>query len=553
MQTIVVVGNFQKLGCQQGELAIDINKVSLTNLVRTACPLLNEITGLALRDSRPLYTAPNEDFATNAPPVTYKVGQIECETLPDSFQGALGWVGYDIYLSSLAFTPSKQIGANNPTIPTFSYELFNFDKYPSDINSISAIESDLSSYDVLLKHKQHHPLWQNSSVLENQCSAKLEYIPLSALLSGEANVMVDSEENSISSIQHYEPDNSLQIYDFDGNTTKEFSDISASANYDIMLRHNINGNQGVPREVSYTSLSGMIGKIAPRGDFDAGSGYNSIQTYRDGNNNPYLGFYNFQTVGKDRTLTITLAYDNTTRYIHTAGGTDATPDPNLEFITRNNNGQPTVSYDSIAIIAPRVPASQVSGLTEEISGIVQTIDLSTNVISVLQNNPQVEPILSAKLSSDFWIVGGTYNKNCYGKSIGDSNKLLTISLDGRCLYGMGTGLAIDWDNRRAYDENGHWAINWSDTGVDAKCLIHRQGTPSVDWQNMNLMGRLNGTTVAWEDRQLKGGWSVVGGTNPGGTASLNVGGNLTISNNGTLTIGSTTLTEAQLQQLLRLI
>lgn len=553
MQTIVVVGNFQKLGCQQGELAIDINKDSLTNLVRSACPLLNEITGLALRDSRPLYTAPNEDFATNAQPVTYKVGQIECETLPDSFQGALGWVGYDIYLSSLAFTPSKQIGANNPTIPTFSYELFNFDKYPSDINSISAIESDLSSYDVLLKHKQHHPLWQNSSVLENQCSAKLEYIPLSALLGGEANVKVDSEENSISSIQHYEPDGSLQIYDFDGNSTKEFSDISASANYDIMLRHNINGNQGVPREVSYTSLSGMIGKIAPRGDVDAGVGYFSIQKYLDGNNNPYFGFYNFQQSGKDRTLNITLSYDGTARYIHTSGHSGDSPDPNLEFITRNNNGQPHVSYDAITITAPKVPASQVSGLTEEISSVVQTVDLSTNVISVLQNNPQVEPILSAKLSSDFWIVGGTYNKNCYGQSIGDGNKILTISLNGRSLYGMGTGLALDWDDRICYDENGHRAINWSDTGVDAKCLIHRQGTPSVDWQNMNLMGRLNGTTVAWEDRQLKGAWSVVAGTNPGGTASLNVGGNLTISNNGTLTIGSTTLTEAQLQQLLRLI
>lgn len=297
----------------------------------------------------------------------------------------------------------------------------------------------------------------------------------------------------------------------------------------------------------------MIGKIAPRGDVDAGVGYFSIQKYLDGNNNPYFGFYNFQQAGKDRTLNITLSYDGTARYIHTSGHSGDSPDPNLEFITRNNNGQPHVSYDAITITAPKVPASQVSGLTEEISSVVQTVDLSTNVISVLQNNPQVEPILSAKLSSDFWIVGGTYNKNCYGKSIGDSNKLLTISLDGRCLYGMGTGLAVDWDNRRAYDENGHVAISWRDSGIDAKCLIHRQGTPSVDWQNMNLMGRLNGTTVAWEDRQLKGAWSVVAGTNPGGTASLNVGGNLTVSNNGKLTIGSTTLTEAQLQQLLRLI
>ena len=158
MQTVVVIGNFQKLGCQLGELAIDINKDSLANLVRSSCPLLNEITGLALRDSRPLYVAPDEDFAANAQPVTYKVGQIQCETLPDSFQGPMGWVGYDIHLSSLAFTPSKQIGANDPKIPTFSYELFNFDRYPSDLSTYYDLSSKgLSCYDVLVKHKKKHP------------------------------------------------------------------------------------------------------------------------------------------------------------------------------------------------------------------------------------------------------------------------------------------------------------------------------------------------------------------------------------------------------------
>ena len=518
---------------------------NLLSKIQEKDPTWSDITGIALRDAAPLYVPPDDDFAENAKPVTYKVGQLLSESQPDSFVRKSGsWVGADAYLSSIEYTPGVQFGFRDPETPTFCYGLWNFDRYDSDLTASPT--ANLSAYDVLVRHKAPHP-----EGYENQCSAKLEYMSLSAI--GAGNVKVDSEENSISSIQHYENDGSLQIYDFDKNETEDFSDISASANYDIMLRHNIQGNQGVPREVSYTSLSGMIGKIAPRGDVDAGVGYFSIQKYLDGNNNPYFGFYNFQQAGKDRTLNITLSYDGTARYIHTSGHSGDSPDPNLEFITRNNNGQPHVSYDAITITAPKVPASQVSGLTEEISSVVQTVDLSTNVISVLQNNPQVEPILSAKLSSDFWIVGGTYNKNCYGQSIGDGNKLLTISLNGRSLYGMGTGLALDWDDRICYDENGHRAINWSDTGVDAKCLIHRQGTPSVDWQNMNLMGRLNGTTVAWEDRQLKGGWSVVAGTNPGGTASLNVNGNLTISNNGTLTIGSTTLTEAQLQQLLRLI
>lgn len=231
------------------------------------------------------------------------------------------------------------------------------------------------------------------------------------------------------------------------------------------------------------------------------------------------------------------------------GSNSGAPDPKVQIITRDANGNPFVSYDNIAVTAPRISASDVDGIETILSGDFTVISTE---LSVLSGDLSA---LSSELSN-YWKVKGTYNNNCYGKSIGDSNKLLTISLDGRCLYGMGTGLAIDWDNRRAYDENGHWAINWSDTGVDAKCLIHRQGTPAVDWQNMNLMGRLNGTTVAWEDRQLKGGWSVVTGTNPGGAASLTVNGPLTTTGTlttNTLKIGNTTLNETQLQQLLALL
>lgn len=172
-------------------------------------------------------------------------------------------------------------------------------------------------------------------------------------------------------------------------------------------------------------------------------------------------------------------------------------------------------------------------------------------MSVLRNDPQVEPILSARLSSYFWIVGGTYNKNCYGVSIGDASKTLAIGLDSRELHAKDGSTALHWNRRVAYDGNGQPAINWSDGVYGSRCLIHRQGMPTVDWLNMNLMGRSNGTTVAWEDRSLKGTWTVDQGTNPNGAASLTVNG--PISTTGTLTIGSTTLTEAQLQQLLRLI
>ena len=226
------------------------------------------------------------------------------------------------------------------------------------------------------------------------------------------------------------------------------------------------------------------------------------------------------------------------------GSNSGAPDPKVQIITRDANGNPFVSYDNITVTAPRISASDVDGIETILSGDFTVISTE---LSVLSGDLSA---LSSELSN-YWKVKGTYNNNCYGKSIGDSNKLLTISLDGRRLYGMGTGLAVDWDDRIAYDENGHRAINWSDSGIDAKCLIHRQGTPAVDWQNMNLMGRLNGTTVAWEDRSLKGAWTVDQGTNPGGAASLTVNGQLATT--GTLKIGNTTLNETQLQQLLALL
>lgn len=226
------------------------------------------------------------------------------------------------------------------------------------------------------------------------------------------------------------------------------------------------------------------------------------------------------------------------------GSNSGAPDPKVQFITRDANGNPFVSYDNITVTAPRISASDVDGIESIISGDVNIISTELSVLSGDISD------LSSSLSN-YWKVGGTYNNNCYGQSIGDSNKLLTISLNGRSLYGMGTGLALDWDTRVCYDNNGRRAICWSANGLDARCLIHSQGTPAVDWQNMNLMGRLNGTTVAWEDRSLKGAWTVDQGTNPGGTASLTVNGQLATTS--TLKIGNTTINETQLQQLLALL
>lgn len=300
MQTIVVIGNFEKLGCQLGECAIDINKDSLTNLVRTACPLLDGITGLALRDSRPLYIKPNEDFAANAQPVTYKVGQIQCETLPDSFQGPMGWVGYDIHLSSLAFTPSKQIGASNPSIPTFSYELFNFDRYPADLSTYYDLSSNgLSCYDVLVKHKKKHPYADTVEIYRNQAEADLEYVSLSCLVPpGDTNANKDGTINTgLSSVELATIDGNAfyELYGFQNNGTLSPSDLSSGVEVVVRDFHSTGGNGA---RINYVDLStiteSLSGGPSISGDHDVIPGYsNSIDTQKD-SRGTYHQLYGFE-------------------------------------------------------------------------------------------------------------------------------------------------------------------------------------------------------------------------------------------------------------------
>lgn len=97
--------------------------------------------------------------------------------------------------------------------------------------------------------------------------------------------------------------------------------------------------------------------------------------------------------------------------------------------------------------------------------------------------------------------------------------------------------SIDWKSGVLYDpNNGNVSLNW-DVGYAQD--PSGSGT-TVNWNTGQLWADDNNRTLNWKSRQLIGNWS----TN----------GNLTVGGNGsTLTIGSTTLTEAQLQQLLRLI
>ena len=209
-----------------------------------------------------------------------------------------------------------------------------------------------------------------------------------------------------------------------------------------MLRK-YSGGRELPAEVDYLQLSTLTNALDVKTDTSkTNQEYQSLEEHsRDGER--YFGIYDFETPGYRRTLNVKLSYGATT-YVVQNGSNSGAPDSKVQFITRDANGNPFVSYDNIAVTAPRISASDVDGIESIISGDVTVISTELSVLSGDISD------LSSQLSG-YWKVKGTYNNNCYGKSIGDSNKLLTISLDGRTLYGMGTGLALDWDSRIAYD------------------------------------------------------------------------------------------------------
>ena len=129
---------------------------------------------------------------SNIPHLSYTVGTQHVAMLPDAYI-SIGdgepeqqvWTNalMDVKLKSIGIVPREQMGFAELQ-NTNTFELYHFDKLSSDIESLSEIEDELSSYDVLLKHKQPHPYAEDDSDYEGQAEADLQYISLSALLNG---------------------------------------------------------------------------------------------------------------------------------------------------------------------------------------------------------------------------------------------------------------------------------------------------------------------------------------------------------------------------------
>ena len=115
------------------------------------------------------------DNDSNIPHLSYTVGTQYVGMLPDSSvniqtidEGAYVYpIGaMDVCLKSIGIVPPKQMGFSK-VYPTNTFELYHFDKLSSDINSLDEIEEgELSSYDVLVKHKKPHPKTEDDSIYE---------------------------------------------------------------------------------------------------------------------------------------------------------------------------------------------------------------------------------------------------------------------------------------------------------------------------------------------------------------------------------------------------
>lgn len=177
---------------------------------------------------------------------------------------------------------------------------------------------------------------------------------------------------------------------------------------------------------------------------------------------------------------------------------------NLRWPIRLNDGNGyKLRWDIPKIRLPRIEIPDVQGMQQEInqlSTIVQEISTDVNVISGDLTD------LSNSLSN-YWKVDGTYDDNCYGHSIGNAN---------------GNSKVIDLDSQQLTDGN---AVR-------------------VDWNNGYLVNNAN-TVLDWPNRTLYGNWTAY--------QNFYVQGELQVNSSSSLKIGNTTLNEAQLQQLLRLI
>ena len=120
----------------------------------------------------------------------------------------------------------------------------------------------------------------------------------------------------------------------------------------------------------------------------------------------------------------------------------------------------------------------------------------------------------------------------------DKNNNPTVDWENGALKVPASGNnSVDWKSGVLYDpNNGNVSLNW-DVGYAQDPM---GSGATVNWNTGQLWANDSTRTLNWKTSQLIGNWRTTGNFTVGGSGS-------------TLTIGSTTITETQLQQLLALL
>ena len=271
---VLLVGDFTKIGGTSGS---DIRTVIFNNLRATirGISIYENCEDVRVVQSGVLWKniVATDVIGANVPHLSYTVGTQYVAMLPDSYvdrnnaDGEHVWSNalMDLKLKSIGVVPRQQMGFAELR-PTNTFELYNFDKLSSDIESLSEIdEGELSSYDVLLKHKRPHPYAEDDSLYEGQAEADLQYISLSALLEGYVG---DSQlpDLNLSSVVVRKDDgqNFIELHEFHEDNAKSVSDISGDG-VDLLIRN----PKGGGRELQYLSLSSLSAALSGSSTVDS--------------------------------------------------------------------------------------------------------------------------------------------------------------------------------------------------------------------------------------------------------------------------------------------
>lgn len=139
---LAIAGDWTKAGASQGNRPLTVPRQTIINIVKN----LNVYADTT--DARILsyctlwkgttWIGPNIE---TMPRLTYNVGTQEPNLLPDTYAstGVYNNMSLSTLLSSVNVVPQKQVGFN-VAFTTNTFELYNFDKYPSDYYTLSALQ-----------------------------------------------------------------------------------------------------------------------------------------------------------------------------------------------------------------------------------------------------------------------------------------------------------------------------------------------------------------------------------------------------------------------------